>query len=71
MNGQGTSDRPVVPAKLPNNAGAPAAEAVEGRGLAKGNADQQTTPRTQRRTRDRRRRHLGRAVRQPLKPACT
>jgi len=50
MNGQGTSDRPVVPAKPPNNAGTPVAEAVEGRGLAKGNADQQNTPQTQRRT---------------------
>jgi RNA-directed DNA polymerase len=50
MNGQGTSDRPVVPAKLPNNAGTPVAEVVEGRGLAKGNADQQNTPRTQCRT---------------------
>lgn len=50
MNGQGTSDRPVVPAKPPNNAGVPVAEAVEGRGLAKGNTDQQNTTRTQRRT---------------------
>ena len=47
MNGQGTSDRPVVPTKPPNNAGTTAAEAVEGRGLAKGNADQQNTRRTQ------------------------
>jgi RNA-directed DNA polymerase len=50
MNGQGTSDRPVVPTKRPNKAGQPDAEAVEGRGLAKGNADQQNTPRTQCRT---------------------
>jgi group II intron reverse transcriptase/maturase len=52
MNGQGKSDRPVVPAKLPNNvAPAAAAEVVEGRGLAKGNTDQQNAPRTQSRTR--------------------
>ena len=51
MNGQGKSDRPVVPAKLPNNAApAAAAEVVEGRGLAKGNTDQQNAPRTQSRT---------------------
>jgi hypothetical protein len=50
MNGQGTSDRPVVPTKPPNNAGTPVAEVAEGRGLVKGNADQQTTPRTQSRT---------------------
>ena len=37
MNGQGKSDRPVVPVKSPNNAGQPAAEGMEGRGLAKGN----------------------------------
>ena len=47
MNGQGTSDRPVVPAKPPNKAGPSAPEAVEGRGLAKGNASQQNTHRTQ------------------------
>ena len=47
MNGQGKSDRPVVPTKPPNNAGASAAEVVEGRGLAKGNMDQQTANRTQ------------------------
>ncbi len=50
MNDQGKSDRPVVPAKPPNKAGQPAAEAVEGRGLAKGNTDEQNAPRTQRRT---------------------
>lgn len=50
MDGQGRSDRPIVPTKLPNKAGQPDAEAVEGRGLAKGNANQQNTPRTQRRT---------------------
>ena len=47
MHGQGKSDGPVVPAKLPNNAGSPAAEAVEGRGSAKGNTDRQNAPRTQ------------------------
>src|SRR5918996_6438375 len=44
MHGHGKSDRPVVPAKPPNNAGAPAAEAVEGRGLGKGNAAGKTRP---------------------------
>jgi RNA-directed DNA polymerase len=44
------SDRPIVPAKSPNNAGSPAAEAMEGRGLAKGNTDQQNAHRTQRRS---------------------
>jgi len=46
-NGSWKSDRPVVPTKPPNNAGEPAAEAVEGRGLAKGNTGQQNAPRTQ------------------------
>ena len=46
MNGQGQSDRPVVPTKFPNNAGGPAAEGMEGRGLAKGNPSQQNAPRT-------------------------
>ncbi len=41
------SDRPVVPAKSSNNGGRPAAEAVEGRGLAKGNTGKQNAPRTQ------------------------
>jgi hypothetical protein len=36
--------------KAPNKAGQPAAEAVEGRGRAKGNLPQQNAPRTQRRT---------------------
>jgi len=36
MHGGGKSDSPVVPAKPPNKA--VAAEAVEGRGLTKGNA---------------------------------
>src|SRR3990172_6092148 len=49
MNGQGQSDRPVVPVKFPNNAGQPAAEGMEGRGLAKGNPSQQNVPRAQHR----------------------
>jgi group II intron reverse transcriptase/maturase len=44
MNDRGQSDRPVVPARSPNKAGSPAAEAVEGRGLAKGNAASETRP---------------------------
>ncbi len=44
------SDRPAVPAKSPNNAGQPAAEGMEGRGLAKGNPQEQNAPRTQYRT---------------------
>lgn len=51
MDGPGKSDRPVVPRKSPNKAGRPAAEAMEGRGPAKGNTDRQNAPRTQRRTR--------------------
>ncbi|NUN00336.1 MAG: group II intron reverse transcriptase/maturase [Bryobacteraceae bacterium] len=46
MNGPGKSDRPVVPEKPPNNAGQPAAEGVEGRGLAKGKPQQQNASRT-------------------------
>jgi group II intron reverse transcriptase/maturase len=44
MDERGKSDSPVVPAKLPNNAAGAAAEAVEGRGLAKGNAASETRP---------------------------
>ncbi|MEK7236975.1 MAG: reverse transcriptase domain-containing protein, partial [Nitrospirota bacterium] len=44
MNGHGKSDRPAVPVKSPNKAGPPAAEGVEGRGLAKGNPHQQNLP---------------------------
>jgi RNA-directed DNA polymerase len=44
MHGRGKSDGPVVPAKRPNNAGLPGAEAVEGRGPGKGNADGKTRP---------------------------
>jgi len=46
MNDHGKSDRPAVPAKSPNNAGRPAAEGMEGRGLAKGNLRQQNASRT-------------------------
>src|SRR6059036_4007220 len=49
MNGQGQSDRPVVPTKSPNNAGGSAAEGMEGKGLAKGNPNQQNAPRAQHR----------------------
>src|ERR1700678_163674 len=45
-NGPGKSDRPTVPEKSPNNAGKPAAEGMEGRGLAKGNLPQQNASRT-------------------------
>jgi RNA-directed DNA polymerase len=44
MDGHGKSDSLIVPAKLPNKAGRPAAEAVEGRGLAEGNTDDPTRP---------------------------
>jgi len=50
MNEQGKSDRPVVPGKSPNNARAPAAEGMEGRGLAKGNLLEQNASRTPSRT---------------------
>jgi len=42
MHGGGESDRPILPAKTPNNAGQPAAEVPEERGLAKGNTDSTT-----------------------------
>ena len=44
MNDRGRSDGPVIPAKPPNNAGLPAAGAVEGRGPAEGNAASETRP---------------------------
>ncbi len=47
MNGRGKSDSSVVPGKPPNRAEEPAAEVVEGRGLAKGNLLEQNAPRTQ------------------------
>lgn len=37
MYGQRKSDSPIVPVKSPNNAAPAAAEAMEGRGEAKGN----------------------------------
>lgn len=50
MNGRGESDGPVVPTKSPNNAERTVAEAMEGRGPAKGNMSQQNASRTQCRT---------------------
>jgi hypothetical protein len=47
MHGDGKSDSSIVPAKSPNKAGQPAAEAMEGRGLTQENAAQQNTSRTQ------------------------
>jgi hypothetical protein len=47
MNERGKSDRPVVPVKSSNKAGQPAAEGMEGRGLTKGNLQQQNASRTQ------------------------
>ena len=44
MNEVGKSDSFVVPAKPPNKAGRPAAEVVEGRGLAEGNTVDSTRP---------------------------
>src|SRR5262252_121746 len=46
MNGPGKSDSPEVPAKSPNKVGQPAAEGMEGNGLAKGNLPQQNASRT-------------------------
>src|SRR5262245_6046695 len=47
MDGPGKSDGLVVPGKPPNQAGQPAAEAVEGRGPAKGNPPGRNALRTQ------------------------
>jgi RNA-directed DNA polymerase len=47
MHGAEKSDRPIVPLKLVNKVGQPAAESVEGRGGAEGNAGSQSTVRTQ------------------------
>ena len=47
MYGQGKSDSPIVPVKSPNNAAFAAAEAMEGRGGAKGNAVRGSTRQTQ------------------------
>jgi RNA-directed DNA polymerase len=44
MHDRGKSDGPVVPAKAPNNAAVAAAEVVEGRGPAEGNAASKTRP---------------------------
>ena len=44
MNGRGKSDRLIVPTKLPNNAGEPVAEVVEGRGRRKGNVTSKSHP---------------------------
>ena len=47
MNGRGKSDNLIVPAKSPNKAEEPAAEAMEGRGLTKGNSPERNARRTQ------------------------
>jgi group II intron reverse transcriptase/maturase len=52
MNGRGKSDSRVVPAKLANKAGQPAAELVEERRLTEGNTGQQNASRTQSREDD-------------------
>ena len=44
MDGHGKSDRPVVPANLPNKPGEPGAQAGEGRGLPEGNTASETRP---------------------------
>jgi RNA-directed DNA polymerase len=44
MHERRKSDRPIVPAKPPNNAAQAVAEVVEERGLAKGNATSKTRP---------------------------
>ena len=51
MDGQGKSDRRIVPKKATNKARELAAEALEGRGLAKRNPKQRDTDRTQGRER--------------------
>src|SRR5258707_3828913 len=50
MNEHGKSDRPIVPGKSSNKARVPAAEEMEGRGLAKGSLSQQNESRTPSRT---------------------
>jgi RNA-directed DNA polymerase len=47
MDARGKSDSSIVPGKPPNKAAGPAAEVVEGRGLAKGNRLEQNASRTQ------------------------
>jgi len=44
MHDREKSDRPVLPAKLPNKPGEPGAEVVEGRGLLEGNTAGETRP---------------------------
>ncbi len=44
MDDHEKSDRPIVPAKLPNKPGLPGAEAVEGRGLPEGNTASESRP---------------------------
>src|SRR5215472_3659414 len=51
MHDREKSDSAVVAVKLPNKAGSPVAEAVEPRAGTKGNANQQSTLRTQTRER--------------------
>src|SRR5215831_17149519 len=51
MHDSEKSDSAIVAVKPPNKAGLPVAEAVEPRAGAKGNADQQSTHRTQSRKR--------------------
>ena len=46
-HGRGKSDSSIVPRKPPNKAEEPAAEEVEGRGLAEGNQLERNAPRTQ------------------------
>jgi hypothetical protein len=46
-NRRGKSDRSIEPAKSPNNAEGPAAEAMEGRERAKGNSPECNALRTQ------------------------
>lgn len=48
MHGQGKSDSPIVPPKSLNKVALAAAEAMEGRGGAKGNAVRGSTCQTQR-----------------------
>ena len=50
MHGRGKSDSAIVAGKPTNKAGQPAAEPVEQRAEAKGNANQQSTRRAQDRT---------------------
>ena len=49
MHGREKSDSAIVAVKSANKAGKPAAESMEPRAEAKGNASQQSTGRTQRR----------------------